>query len=155
MTLGLVNAQAAAGQYIGSIRLIPFVEFSSRTSLNFEPMERKVYNSTRIQVGRFTDKSQAELLFAFKSKVVSRSHAEIWCDKGKWYIRDTKSSSGTFLNHVRLSAPGAESKPTLLQDGDCIQFGIDFRGGTEEIYRCVKTRVEMNRIFQQNTDEFK
>ena len=31
----------------------------------------------------------------FDSKVLSRSHAEIWADKGKVYIQDTKSSNGT------------------------------------------------------------
>lgn len=68
---------------------------------------------------------------AFKSKVVSRAHAEIWCEgEGKvsmnvqrnedrvmnllsaqFFVKDTRSSSGTFLNHIRLSNPGMESRP--------------------------------------------
>lgn len=61
------------------------------------------------------------------------------------YIRDTKSSSGTFLNHVRLSAAGNESRPVELHDGDIVQLGVDFQGGREEMYRSVKMKFELNR----------
>lgn len=53
----------------------------------------------------------------------------------KLYIRDTRSSSGTFLNHVRLSAPNQESKPFQLKDGDIIQLGVDYQGGYEGNYK--------------------
>lgn len=92
---------------------------------------------------------------AFKSKVVSRGHAEIWCEPGgKFFIRDTKSSSGTFLNHIRLSGPNLESKPFAIKDGDVVQLGVDYQGGTEEIYRCVKMRVELNRGWQREANQF-
>ncbi|KAK8854586.1 hypothetical protein IAR55_003325 [Kwoniella newhampshirensis] len=92
---------------------------------------------------------------AFKSKVVSRSHAEIWCEPGgKFYIRDTASSSGTFLNHIRLSSPNTESRPTMLNDGDVLQLGVDYQGGTEEMFRCVKMRVEVGREWQRAANEF-
>ncbi|OCF32651.1 hypothetical protein I316_05572 [Kwoniella heveanensis BCC8398] len=92
---------------------------------------------------------------AFKSKVVSRSHAEIWCEPGgKFYIRDTASSSGTFLNHIRLSSPNTESRPTMLNDGDVLQLGVDYQGGTEEMFRCVKMRVEVGREWQRGANEF-
>ncbi|KAG2028359.1 SMAD/FHA domain-containing protein, partial [Suillus americanus] len=64
----------------------------------------------------------------FDTKVLSRVHAEIWSDNGKFYIKDTKSSSGTFLNHVRLSPAGSESKPHELKDGDIVQLGLDYQG---------------------------
>lgn len=92
---------------------------------------------------------------AFKSKVVSRGHAEIWCEAGgKFFIRDTKSSSGTFLNHIRLSGPNLESRPFPIKDGDVVQLGVDYQGGTEEIYRCVKMRVELNRGWQREANQF-
>jgi pSer/pThr/pTyr-binding forkhead associated (FHA) protein len=91
----------------------------------------------------------------FKSKVVSRKHCELWCKDGSWYIKDVKSSSGTFLNHIRLSQPNVESKPFRIKDGDIIQLGIDFRGGEEMIFRCVKIRVECNRGWQQGLNKFK
>ncbi|PWN30013.1 hypothetical protein BDZ90DRAFT_229051 [Jaminaea rosea] len=92
---------------------------------------------------------------AFKSKVVSRGHAELWCEAGgKFFIKDTKSSSGTFLNHIRLSAPNVESRPFAVKDGDILQLGVDYQGGTEEIYRCVKIRVELNRGWQREANQF-
>ncbi|KAG2346483.1 hypothetical protein BDR05DRAFT_857199, partial [Suillus weaverae] len=57
-------------------------------------------------------------------KVLSRIHAEIWSDNGKIYIKDTKSSSGTFLNHSRLSLAGSESAPHQLKDGDIVQLCV-------------------------------
>lgn len=72
----------------------------------------------------------------------------------KFFIRDTKSSSGTFLNHIRLSNPNAESRPHQVRDGDVVQLGVDYQGGTEEIYRCVKMRVELNRGWQRGANEY-
>ncbi|KAG8975856.1 hypothetical protein FRB90_009403, partial [Tulasnella sp. 427] len=81
---------------------------------------------------------------AFRSKVVSRAHAELWVQgKGVFFLKDTKSSSGTFINHMRLSPPGQESAAHILKDGDIIQLGVDYQGGTEEMYRCVKIKVEV------------
>lgn len=101
---------------------------------------------------------------AFKSKVVSRTHAEIWFEANSantssngngWFIRDLKSSSGTFLNHIRLSGAGMESRPFPIRDGDVLQLGVDYQGGTEEIYRCVKMRIELNRGWQRGANSFK
>jgi len=64
-------------------------------------------------------------------KVVSRKHAEIWSVGGEFYIRDNKSQSGTFLNAMRLSLPGEESKPFKLKNNDLIQLGVDYMGGVE------------------------
>jgi pSer/pThr/pTyr-binding forkhead associated (FHA) protein len=86
---------------------------------------------------------------------VSRKHCELWCEDSNWFIKDVKSSSGTFLNHIRLSQPNVESKPFRIKDGDIIQLGIDFRGGEEMIFRCVKIRVECNRGWQQVLNKFK
>ncbi|GHJ84394.1 hypothetical protein NliqN6_0796 [Naganishia liquefaciens] len=92
---------------------------------------------------------------AFKSKVVSRAHAEIWCEAGgKFFVRDTKSSSGTFLNHIRLSNPNTESRPYPIKDGDIIQLGVDYQGGTEEMYRCVKMKIEVGRERQRGQNNF-
>jgi pSer/pThr/pTyr-binding forkhead associated (FHA) protein len=69
-------------------------------------------------------------------------------------VKDVKSSSGTFLNHVRLSSPGVESRPFPVNDGDVVQLGIDFKGGEDDIYRCVKIRVECNRTWQKSANAF-
>jgi hypothetical protein len=36
-----------------------------------------------------------------------------------------------------------------------IQLGVDYQGGTEEVYRCVKMRVELNRGWQRGANQFK
>jgi pSer/pThr/pTyr-binding forkhead associated (FHA) protein len=74
---------------------------------------------------------------------------------GKWLIKDTKSSSGTFLNHVRLSTAGQESKPHQLKDGDILQLGVDYQGGAEDMYKSVKIRVELGREWQAVPNVFK
>ena len=89
----------------------------------------------------------------FNSKVVSRMHAEIWCEgDGQMYIRDTKSSSGTFLNHHRLAPPNKMSIAFPLHDGDVIQFGVDYQGGIENAFRAVRARVEIDRRPRQVTE---
>lgn len=61
----------------------------------------------------------------FDSKVLSRSHAEIWHDAGTVYIKDTGSSNGTYINNKRLSASGKESEPTPLSGGQTLRLGVD------------------------------
>ncbi|KAJ1299338.1 hypothetical protein OPQ81_004999 [Rhizoctonia solani] len=143
------------------LRLVPHLDPNART-LHFEPIVREVRaGGAVLRIGRFTDRAipsarqPDSTKIAFRSKVVSRAHAEIWCaPNGKFMIRDTRSSSGTFLNHTRLSAPNIESRPTELHDGDIIQLGVDYQGGNEEIYRCVKIRVEVGREWQREANEF-
>ncbi|KAL1921528.1 uncharacterized protein VTP21DRAFT_11244 [Calcarisporiella thermophila] len=135
------------------IRLLPLLDGSR--SFRFDIIDKRVPEGVCLRVGRFTERSRSPTHVAFRSKVVSRGHAEIWTEGGKFYIRDTKSSSGTFLNHTRLSPPGVQSQPFLLRDGDVIQLGVDYQGGRDEIYRCVKMRVELNRDAREEASLFK
>lgn len=78
------------------------------------------------------------LFIAFRSKVVSRSHAEIWVGlNSRIYFRDNGSSSGTFLNQMRLSPSGERSRPHVINSGDIIQLGVDYQNNQREIFRCV------------------
>ena len=43
----------------------------------------------------------------------------------RFYILDTGSSNGTFVNNIRLSKTGEESKMTEVFTGDIIRFGSD------------------------------
>ena len=82
----------------------------------------------------------------FRSKVVSRSHGEIWVDKqGQVYFKDIGSSSGSFLNRLRLSPSGKESRPYPLKAGDVVQLGVDYQGRQEEIYKAVLLKVFITR----------
>jgi pSer/pThr/pTyr-binding forkhead associated (FHA) protein len=144
-----------------SIRLVPHLELSSR-SLHFEPVSKMLTPILNLKVGRFNERATTHAAerpdgrVTFKSKVVSRTHAEVSVDaQGRFWVKDTKSSSGTFLNHIRLSGPGLESRPYPLVDGDVLQLGVDYQGGTEEIYRCVKIKVELNRGAPKASHMFK
>ncbi|KAF9919799.1 hypothetical protein FBU30_010528 [Linnemannia zychae] len=146
-------SSAPAPAPVPHIRIVPHLD--APRSLHFEVVDKDVPEGFVLKIGRFTDKQALPNRVTFKSKVVSRGHAEIYTERGRFYIRDTKSSSGTFLNHARLSPPGVESKPTLLKDGDVVQLGVDYQGGTQEIYRCVKMRLELNRSWQQQPNAFR
>lgn len=139
------------------IRFVPHLD--TNRSLHFDPMVRDVKEGdTPLRIGRFTDRTGSAIAMAnaanshklaFKSKVVSRGHAEVWVEgSGTFFIKDTKSSSGTFLNHVRLSPAGQESRPFQVKDGDVLQLGVDYQGGAEDIYKCVKMKVEIGREWQ-------
>ncbi len=54
-------------------------------------------------------------------KIISRKHATIEIQNGKWLLVDQKSVNGTWLNGHKLTAE--EAYP--LQDGDEIIFGIN------------------------------
>lgn len=146
------------------IRLVPHLD--NRRNLRFDAISRDLKEGDPpLRIGRFTDRSGLGLAavnalnsnkLAFKSKVVSRAHAEIWADPGgKFYIKDTKSSSGTFLNHMRLSPANNESKPFNIKDGDILQLGVDYQGGAEDIYKSVKIRIELGREWQATANAYK
>lgn len=63
----------------------------------------------------------------FDSKVLSRQHAEVWADPktGRVWIRDVKSSNGTFVNSQRLSPENRESEAHELRSDDTLELGID------------------------------
>ncbi|KAI0477016.1 SMAD/FHA domain-containing protein [Xylaria cf. heliscus] len=162
-TLGTLSEMPT--ESLPSIRLSAFYDQrASRPSLSFTPVARTLPTGKEtIRVGRYSERENhapvpmnapSAAPVGFKSKVVSRRHCEFWFEKGKWYIKDVKSSSGTFLNHIRLSAPATESKPYPINDGDIVQLGIDFKGGEEMIYRCVKMRIELNRGWQAKPNTF-
>ncbi|PNY24812.1 Uncharacterized protein TCAP_05249, partial [Tolypocladium capitatum] len=156
----------AAPETAPSIRFSAYYDpRSTRPSLSFPPISRTLPNGSElIRVGRYSERDgqagntagnqPSAAPVGFKSKVVSRRHCEFWCEDGKWYIRDVKSSSGTFLNHIRLSPPSQESKAYPVNDGDIVQLGIDFKGGEEMIFRCVKMRLELNRGWQNKLNTF-
>ncbi len=105
-------------------------------------------DSTHMSVGENKDGSGKPSpnitdCIAFRSKVVSRHHAEIWVGKDsqvsslsfkcQLYFRDVGSSSGSFLNRLRLSPTGKDSRPYPLKSGDIIQLGVDYQGRQDGI----------------------
>ncbi|VDB85065.1 unnamed protein product [Peniophora sp. CBMAI 1063] len=84
----------------------------------------------RVKIGRQTNAKSVpgERNGFFDSKVLSRAHAEVWEEGGKIFIKDVKSSNGTFINSERLSPESAESEPFELKTDDIVEFGIDIVG---------------------------
>ncbi|HNJ40498.1 MAG TPA: FHA domain-containing serine/threonine-protein kinase [Acidobacteriota bacterium] len=61
-----------------------------------------------------------------KETKVSRRHATIYRKGDQFYIEDLKSSNGTYVGNLRLTA----HQPYLLQNGDELQFG-----GTKLVFK--------------------
>ena len=100
-----------------------------------------------LRIGRQTNKSTTPNTVNgyFDSKVLSRQHAEIWADRqGKIWIRDIKSSNGTFVNGSRLSAENRESDPHELQTNDHLELGIDIVSEDQKsvVHHKVSAKVE-------------
>lgn len=81
----------------------------------------------------------------FDSKVLSRQHAELWAERnGKVWIRDVKSSNGTFVNGQRLSAENRDSEPHELRQHDTLELGIDIVSEDQKtiVHHKVSAKVE-------------
>ncbi|KAF9475292.1 hypothetical protein BDN70DRAFT_996521 [Pholiota conissans] len=101
--------------------------------------------SAHTKIGRQTSSKTApgERNGYFDSKVLSRQHAEVWEEGGKIFIKDVKSSNGTFINGERLSSESHESEPFELKSDDIVEFGIDIVGEDNKtiIHHKVAARV--------------
>ncbi|TFK47669.1 hypothetical protein OE88DRAFT_1636459 [Heliocybe sulcata] len=112
---------------------------------SFAPKHISLANAQRVKIGRQTNAKTvpAERNGYFDSKVLSRQHAEVWEEGGKIFIKDVKSSNGTFINSERLSGEGLESEPFELKTDDIVEFGIDIVGEDNKtiIHHKVAARV--------------
>ena len=61
-----------------------------------------------------------ELNGYFDSKILLRQHVEVWGEGGRIFIKDIKSSNGTFINSECLSAEGVESDAFKLKTDDVV-----------------------------------
>ncbi|KAF1942157.1 factor arrest protein 10 [Clathrospora elynae] len=92
----------------------------------------------------------------FDSKVLSRQHAEVWADRqGKIWIRDVKSSNGTFVNGARLSQENRDSDPHELREQDMLELGIDIVSEDQKtiVHHKVAARVEHAGIYARTSSE--
>ncbi|KAJ6510330.1 hypothetical protein C8R45DRAFT_963762 [Mycena sanguinolenta] len=118
----------------------------------------------RVKIGRHTNTktSPGERNGYFESKVLSRQHAEVWEENGKIFIKDVKSSYGTFVNGERLSPEALESEPFELKSEDSVELGIDIVGEDNKtiIHHKVAARVscifneQQARAEQQNQGQY-
>ena len=74
----------------------------------------EAFDTDRIRIGR---KSDNDLRFdAERDREVSGYHAEVYREGPTFYIRDLRSTNGTYLNARRID------QPTAIADGDIIQL---------------------------------
>ncbi|XP_044307511.1 sarcolemmal membrane-associated protein isoform X9 [Varanus komodoensis] len=111
--------------------------------------ERHVYLDEPVKIGRSVARCRpAQNNATFDCKVLSRNHALVWFDHktGKFYLQDTKSSNGTFINSQRLSRGSEESPPCEILSGDIIQFGVDVTENTRKgkvTHGCIVSTIKL------------
>ncbi|XP_057273569.1 sarcolemmal membrane-associated protein isoform X5 [Pezoporus wallicus] len=109
--------------------------------------ERHVYLDEPVKIGRSVARCRpAQNNATFDCKVLSRNHALVWFDHktGKFYLQDTKSSNGTFINSQRLSRGSEESPPCEIMSGDIIQFGVDVTENTRKVtHGCIVSTIKL------------
>uniref|UniRef100_A0A8C4R4U1 FHA domain-containing protein n=1 Tax=Eptatretus burgeri TaxID=7764 RepID=A0A8C4R4U1_EPTBU len=121
-----------------------------------QPFEERVLvlGVEGVSVGRAAGKSRpGPDNGTFDCKVLSRYHSRIWHRGEKFFLQDTRSSNGTYVNGRRLSKSGEESYPYEIFSGDVLQFGIDITENSRHVtYSCIIATV---RLFLPNGVEFK
>lgn len=98
-----------------------------------------------VKVGRSITRTKiADNNAVFDCKVLSRNHAVIWYHEGKFFLRDTGSSNGTFINNQRLSSNSTSSDPYEIRTDDIIQFGVDvMENNKKETHGCIVALVKL------------
>jgi pSer/pThr/pTyr-binding forkhead associated (FHA) protein len=66
----------------------------------------------KVTVGRLPENA-----VCLTHEMISSRHAELYQDKGQWYVRDLRATNGTFVNGARV-----ENAP--VYDGDSVRFGF-------------------------------
>ncbi|XP_005191272.2 sarcolemmal membrane-associated protein [Musca domestica] len=111
---------------------------------NSHPFQTRTISLTpnvECMVGRLIAKSKvADDNAIFDCKVLSRKHAVIWyTPDGKFWVKDTKSSNGTFINDNKLGVEEAE-----LHFGDIVKFGVDVvENSRKEVHGCIIACVKL------------
>ncbi|CAK9805226.1 Sarcolemmal membrane-associated protein [Anthophora plagiata] len=107
--------------------------------------ERTLTLEQPVKIGRSVARARATPNNAiFDCKVLSRNHASMWYSGGKFFLQDTRSSNGTFVNNERLSAAGLESAPKEVYSGDIVQFGVDVIESTKKVtHGCIVATLKL------------
>ena len=62
----------------------------------------------------------------------------------QFYLKDTASSNGTFVNNQRLSPANEESSPREVFSGDVVQFGVDVTENTRKVtHGCIMATLRL------------
>ncbi|UJR10119.1 hypothetical protein I4U23_014342 [Adineta vaga] len=107
--------------------------------------ERCIPLNDQVKVGRAVARLKALPNNAiFDCKVLSRQHAKLWYENGKFLLQDTKSSNGTFVNNERLGKCNEESAPCEIFSDDIVQFGVDVtENNRKTTHNCIIMEVKL------------
>ncbi|XP_071455733.1 sarcolemmal membrane-associated protein [Hetaerina americana] len=126
------------------------IKMSARAILTSRPnshpfQERRLVLDQKVKVGRSVARARpATNNVIFDCKVLSRNHALFWYENGKFYLQDTKSSNGTFVNNQRLSKSLEESTPQEVCSGDIVQFGVDVMENSRKVtHGCIVATLKL------------
>lgn len=72
----------------------------------------------------------------FECRVLSRTHAQIWYQDGNFFLKDTGSSNGSFVNGKKLN-----DNEKQVKSGDVLQFGVDVDNNPRQTYSCVVSQI--------------
>ncbi|XP_066997540.1 sarcolemmal membrane-associated protein [Anabrus simplex] len=136
--------------YPGSADVIGTPKMAARAALMCRPnshpfQERTLTLDQPVKIGRSVARARAAANNAiFDCKVLSRNHALLWYENGKFYLQDTKSSNGTFVNNQRLSKGSEESPPREVCSGDIVQFGVDVMENARKVtHGCIVATLKL------------
>ncbi|CAI2350039.1 unnamed protein product [Caenorhabditis sp. 36 PRJEB53466] len=96
-----------------------------------------------VKIGRAVARIQATQENAvFDCKVLSRNHAILWYRDGEFWLKDTKSSNGTFVNNEKLQqlGNGRDTDVRRVFSGDIIQLGVEIVENANKVpvvYGCI------------------
>jgi len=128
----------------------PLPSGAPRASLICRPnshpfQDRMLSLDQAVKVGRSVARARPVQTNAiFDCKVLSRNHALLWYENGKFYLQDTKSSNGTFVNNQRLSKGSEESPPREVCSGDILQFGVDVMENSRKVtHGCIIATLKL------------
>uniref|UniRef100_A0A6P7GPS1 Sarcolemmal membrane-associated protein isoform X2 n=1 Tax=Diabrotica virgifera virgifera TaxID=50390 RepID=A0A6P7GPS1_DIAVI len=104
--------------------------------------ERTLALDQPVKVGRAVARAKPAANNAiFDCKVLSRHHALLWYENGKFFLQDTKSSNGTFVNNSRLSPDNGHHE---LSSGDIVQFGVDVIENNRKVtHGCIIATIKL------------
>ncbi|XP_053961716.1 sarcolemmal membrane-associated protein isoform X1 [Anastrepha ludens] len=137
-TSGNISMNMEATENNGQAKIVLLCEANSHP---FQTRTIFLMPNIECKVGRLIAKSKAsESNAIFDCKVLSRNHAVLWyTDDGKFWVKDTKSSNGTFINENKLGTEAAE-----LHFGDIVKFGVDvLENSRKEVHGCIIAFVKL------------
>ncbi|XP_020806616.1 sarcolemmal membrane-associated protein [Drosophila serrata] len=135
---GNTNTGLESTSGTGEAKIVLHCEAKSH---KFETRSILLQPNQECKVGRLIAKSKAsENNAIFDCKVLSRNHAMLWYTAdGRFWVKDTKSSNGTFINDKKLG-----NDPAELHYGDSVKFGVEvIENSRQEVHGCIIARVTL------------